>query len=65
MPTISSGLVVACVLAVAVVLAMGLINLLRQGGANRSQLLMRWRVGLQLLAIVVIVAVLLLSSRGH
>lgn len=38
------------------VLAAGLINLLRTDGGNTSQLLMRWRVGLQFVAIVLIVA---------
>jgi hypothetical protein len=49
--------------AVALVLVLGLVNMLRQGSANRSQTLMRWRVGLQFLAIVVIVIVL--WTRGH
>ena len=49
--------------AVALVLVLGLVNMLRQGSANTSQTLMRWRVGLQFLAIVVIVIVLL--TRGH
>jgi len=49
--------------AVALVLVLGLINMLRQGSANKSQILMRWRVGLQFLAIVVIVIVL--WARGH
>ena len=38
------------------VLVAGLINLLRTDGGNTSQLLMRWRVGLQFVAIVLIVA---------
>ena len=37
---------------------MGLINMLRGGSANLSQKLMRWRVGLQFLAIIVILGVL-------
>ena len=49
--------------AVAVALLLGLANMLRGGSANTSQLLMRWRVGLQFLAIVVIV--LVLWARGH
>jgi hypothetical protein len=49
--------------AVALVLILGLVNMLRQGSANKSQTLMRWRVGLQFLAIVVIVIVL--WTRGH
>jgi Hypoxia induced protein conserved region len=50
-------------LAVAIVLLLGLVNMLRQGAGNRSQMLMRWRVGLQFLAIVVIVIVL--WARSH
>lgn len=44
--------------AVAVVLLLGLVNMLRGGDPNLSQKLMRWRVGLQLVAIVIIMAVL-------
>ncbi|WP_457092148.1 twin transmembrane helix small protein [Microvirga sp. P5_D2] len=46
------------VLAVAFVLLLGLINMLRGGSANRSQHLMRLRVLLQFIAIVVIMAVI-------
>ena len=48
------------VFAVAVALVLGLVNMLRQGpgAGNRSQTFMRWRVGLQFLAIVAIVGVL-------
>ncbi|MEM6711880.1 MAG: twin transmembrane helix small protein [Pseudomonadota bacterium] len=42
------------VIAVAVVLIMGLGNMMKGGSANRSQQLMRWRVMLQGLAIVVV-----------
>lgn len=49
--------------AVAIVLLFGLSNMLRGGSANRSQSLMRLRVVLQLVAILVIVAVL--WWRGH
>jgi hypothetical protein len=48
---------------VTLVLVLGLINMLRGGGANTSQRLMRWRVGLQFVAIVLIVIVLL--TRMH
>ncbi len=41
--------------AVLIVLVLGLWNMLRGGNANLSQKLMRWRVGLQFLAIVLIV----------
>lgn len=38
------------------VLAAGLINMLRTDGGNMSQQFMRWRVGLQFVAIVLVVA---------
>jgi hypothetical protein len=50
------------VAAVAAVLVLGLWNMLRGGGGNLSQRLMRWRVVLQFLAIVLIMAALYLSS---
>jgi hypothetical protein len=40
--------------AVAVVLVLGLYNMLRGGSPNLSQKLMRWRVVLQFVAIVII-----------
>lgn len=54
----SSNLVLTAVGAVAIVLVLGLFNMLKAGDANMSQLLMRWRVGLQFLAILIILAVL-------
>ncbi len=44
--------------AVGIVLVLGLLNMLRGGSANTSQKLMRWRVGLQFVAIVVVMTVL-------
>ena len=60
MHSIPNAIVGIAVFAVAAVLILGLVNMLRQGpGApNRSQTFMRWRVGLQFLAIVAIVLVL-------
>jgi len=49
--------------AVALVLVLGLINMLRGGSPNRSQNLMRLRVVLQAVAILLIV--LVLWWRGH
>ncbi len=48
--------------AVAVVLAMGLWNMVRGGSPNRSQALMRMRVLLQLVAIVVVMGALYFST---
>ena len=63
MPSLSNSFVGIAVLAVAAVLLLGLVNMLRGGSSNRSQMLMRWRVGLQFVAIVLIV--LVLYFRGH
>jgi hypothetical protein len=56
--TFSNTLVSIAVAAVALVLLLGLINMLRGGSANTSQRLMRLRVILQFVAIVLIVVVL-------
>ncbi|ACB93806.1 twin transmembrane helix small protein [Beijerinckia indica] len=50
------GLAVA---AVGVVLFLGLVNMTRGGSPNLSQKLMRWRIGLQFVAILIILGVLL------
>ena len=44
--------------AVAVVLCLGLANMWRGGDPNLSQRLMRWRIGLQFVAIVIIMGVM-------
>ena len=62
MHTFSNSLVVVAVLAVTFVLFMGLANMLRGGSPNLSQKLMRWRVGLQFLAIILIMGVLYFRS---
>jgi hypothetical protein len=56
--TLSGSLVPVAVGAVAVVLILGLINMLRGGSANTSQNLMRLRVVLQFTAIVIILFVM-------
>lgn len=38
----------------AVALLVGMWNMMRGGSASRSQTLMRWRVGLQFLAVIVL-----------
>ena len=48
--------------AVAVVLLLGLVNMMRGGSANLSQKLMRWRVGLQFGALIIIMGVLWLRG---
>ena len=49
--------------AVVVVLLLGLFNMLRGGDPNLSQKLMRWRVILQFVAIVIMMATLYFASR--
>ena len=53
----SNTLVLVACLAVAVVLLLGLVNMLRGGSANLSQKLMRLRVLLQFVAILIIMGV--------
>ena len=53
-----SSLVTVAVVAVAIVLLLGLANMMRGGSPNTSQRLMRLRVLLQFVAIVVIMGVL-------
>ncbi|WP_311274898.1 twin transmembrane helix small protein [Methylobacterium sp. WCS2018Hpa-22] len=53
----SNTLVLVACLAVAVVLFLGLINMMRGGSANLSQRLMRLRVLLQFVAIIFIMGV--------
>lgn len=55
---LSSAIVPIAVGAVAVVLLLGLVNMLRGGSSNTSQKLMRLRVVLQFVAILVILGVL-------
>jgi Hypoxia induced protein conserved region len=51
---LANYIVPAAIGAVAVVLVLGLYNMLRGGSPNLSQKLMRWRVALQFVAIVII-----------
>jgi ABC-type nickel/cobalt efflux system permease component RcnA len=56
-------LVPVAVGAVAVVLLLGLWNMMRGGSSSRSQNLMRWRVILQFAAIVIMMTGLWFTSR--
>nr|WP_321443092.1 twin transmembrane helix small protein [uncultured Cohaesibacter sp.] len=47
-------LVPIALIAVAIVLGLGLYNMMRGGNPSRSQTLMRWRVILQFVAIVLV-----------
>ena len=49
--------------AVFVVLCLGIINMFRGGSPNRSQMLMRWRVVLQFIAIIIIMGAIWYAGR--
>jgi len=59
------NLTVIATVAVFIVLVLGLYALLRGTSPNRSQLLMRWRIGLQFLAILIIMITVYLTGHGH
>ena len=59
----SHALVPLAIIAVAIVLVLGLVNMMRGGSANTSQKLMRLRVLLQFVAVVVIMATIWAMGR--
>jgi hypoxia induced protein len=59
----STVVVPLAIAAVAVVLILGLINMMRGGSPNRSQRLMRLRVLLQFVAIIVIMATIWMMGK--
>lgn len=59
----SHYLVPTAIIAVAIVLLLGLVNMMRGGSPNRSQQLMRLRVLLQFVAIIVIMATIWAMGR--
>ena len=59
----SNAFVIVALGAVAVVLGLGLWNMMRGGSPSRSQNLMRWRVLLQAVAIAVILLTLWVAGR--
>ena len=63
MNTLIDLMVPVALAVVAVVLLMGLVNMLRGGSSNTSQKLMRWRVGLQAVAVVVIMTAIWFMGR--
>ena len=60
---LSHGLVPIAIGAVAIVLLLGLVNMMRGGSGNTSQKLMRLRVLLQFIALVVIMLTLWIMAR--
>lgn len=57
-------IIVLALAAVAAVLFFGLGNMIKGGSSNRSQQLMRWRVVLQAVAIVIVMAVVWFTSQS-
>jgi len=62
MAFLTQNLTYLAVGAVAVVLVAALFNMFRLGSSDTSQKLMRWRVGLQFLAIIIIMAAVYFSK---
>jgi len=54
--------ILLAVASVAVILMAGLVNMSRSGSANLSQQLMRWRVGMQFVAICLVMVSFYLTS---
>lgn len=63
MTAIIPYVILVLVIIVAIILAMGLINMMRGGSPNRSQTLMRWRVIAQFVAVIAMVAALYFFGR--
>ncbi len=63
MSTLLNNLVPIAIGAVAIVLVLGLFNMMRGGSPNTSQRLMRLRVLLQFIAIIVIMAAVWAMKR--
>jgi hypothetical protein len=62
MPALMKPAIVVALIAVAVVLTLGLLNMALGGAANRSQMLMRWRIALQFIAILIMMTAIYLAS---
>jgi hypothetical protein len=63
MPLLSDAVVALALAAVFIVLVLGLWNMMRGGSPNTSQLLMRWRVVLQFLALCLVMAAIYLAGK--
>jgi amino acid transporter len=63
MATYWKALILAAMAAVAFVLALGMVNMAGGKSMDYSQRLMRWRIALQLIAIVVIMAAIYFAYR--
>jgi hypothetical protein len=60
---LSQALVPIAIIAVAIVLVLGLVNMMRGGSPNTSQKLMRMRVLLQFVAVIVIMLTVWVMGR--
>jgi hypothetical protein len=60
---LANYVVPVAIAAVALVLVLGLFNMLRGGSPNLSQRLMRWRVVLQFIAIIIIMLTVWVMQR--
>ena len=58
-----SILALVVMIAVAIVLLLGLLNMMRGGSGMTSQKLMRWRVLLQAIAVLIMVGALFFARR--
>lgn len=58
MALLSNVVLIGALAAVVLVLVFGVANMMRGGDPARSQRLMRWRVGLQILAFAIILTIL-------
>lgn len=63
METLFSYLGPIMMVATAAVLIFGLFNMMRGGSGSRSQTLMRWRVGLQFVAVAFLMLALYFTQR--
>lgn len=61
MTGVFDGALVLMMIGVVAILGLGVLNMARGGTPERSQRLMRWRIALQALALVVVVAILWLG----
>ena len=62
MPAAYKSVIIVALISVAVVLGLGLLNMAAGGSASRSQMLMRWRIALQFIAIIIIMAAIYFTS---
>lgn len=61
---VNQTIILVALAAVTLVLVLGLWNLMKDGSKNRSQQLMRWRIGLQFIAIVIALGFLALAQTS-